>query len=110
MSPDVLRQALEAVLIWPRTPQVHLTGGEPFLHFALLLEGARIATELGIPVYVETSAAWCTDETEAVERFGALREAGLQAVLVSCSPFHVDARRHLVETGDLSPRGFYEHI
>ncbi len=90
MSSDALRQALETVLIWPRTPQVHLTGGEPFLHFPLLLEGTRMATELGIWVYVETSGAWCTDEAEAVKRFGALREAGLQTVLISCSPFHAE--------------------
>ncbi|HET92069.1 MAG TPA: radical SAM protein [Chloroflexi bacterium] len=90
MSPQQLRQALEQVLVWPQTPQVHLTGGEPFLHFPLLLEGTRMAAGLSIPVYVETSGSWCTDEGEAVERFVALREAGLQAVLVSCSPFHAE--------------------
>ena len=90
MSPETLRQALEAVTIWPQRPQVHLTGGEPFLHFPLLLEGARMATELGIVAYVETSAGWCTDEEEAVERFSALRQAGLQAILISCSPFHAE--------------------
>lgn len=90
MSSETLRQALEAILIWPQTPQVHLTGGEPFLHFSLLLEGTRMATELGIWAYVETSGGWCTDETEAVERFAALRQVGLQAVLISCSPFHAE--------------------
>jgi hypothetical protein len=90
MSPEMLRQALEALTVWPRPPQVHLTGGEPFLHFELLLEGARVARELGIWCYVETSASWCTDEDAAVERFTALREAGLQAVLISCSPFHAE--------------------
>ena len=29
MSVGTLRQALEAVTLWPRPPQVHLTGGEP---------------------------------------------------------------------------------
>jgi hypothetical protein len=90
MSPRALREALEIVTDLPRRPQVHLTGGEPFLHFELLLEGARAATELGIPCYVETSASWCIDENQAVERLRALREAGLQAVLISCSPFHAE--------------------
>ena len=90
MSPEMLRQALEAMAIWPQRPQVHLTGGEPFLHFDLLLEGTRIAAELGITVYLETSAAWCTDEEKAVAHFRALKEAGLQAVLISCSPFHAE--------------------
>ncbi len=90
ISSYALRQALEAITIWPRTPQVHFTGGEPFLHFPLLLEGARLAAELGITAYVETSASWCTDEREAIESFAALRQAGLQAVLISCSPFHAE--------------------
>jgi len=90
MSAAALRQALEAALTWPRTPQVHLTGGEPFFYFDLLLEGARMAAEMGIDVYVETSGSWCTGEAEALERFRQLRQVGMSAVLVSCSPFHAE--------------------
>jgi len=90
MSPQTLREALEAVTTFPRTPQIHITGGEPFLHFGLLLDGVRLASELGITSYVETSAQWCTDQSEAVERFEILKQAGLQAVLISCSPFHAE--------------------
>jgi len=90
MSPQTLREALEAVTTFPRTPQVHFTGGEPFLHFGLLLEGVRLASRLGITSYVETSAQWCTDQREAVERFEILKQEGLQAVLISCSPFHAE--------------------
>lgn len=90
MSNETLRQALHAVTTWPRTPQVHFTGGEPFLHFSLLLEGVRLAAQLGIVSYVETSAAWCVDKGEAVERFETLKKEGLQAVLISCSPFHAE--------------------
>lgn len=88
MTTDTLREALEALAVYPQRPQVHLTGGEPFLYYPLLLEGVRMASERGIWVYVETSAAWCTDEEEAAIRFAELREAGLQSVLISCSPFH----------------------
>jgi hypothetical protein len=90
MGEEDLRRALEAVTTWSPAPQVHLTGGEPFLHFELLLEGVRIASALDIVCYVETSAAWCTDEEQAVARFSALREAGLEFVLISCSPFHAE--------------------
>ena len=88
-SPE-LREALEAVTVWPDTPQVHFAGGEPFLHYGLLLDGVRMASELGIRSYVETSASWCIDYAESVERFQALRDAGLQAILISCSPFHAE--------------------
>ncbi len=91
ISLATLREALEAVTLWPRTPQVHFTGGEPFLHYPLLLEGVRLARELGIPRYLETSASWCIDYDEAVDRFEELLDAGLQAILISCSPFHAES-------------------
>jgi hypothetical protein len=90
MSTETLREALQAITTWPRAPQVHFTGGEPFLFFPLLLEGVKRATQLGITSYVETSAQWCLDSNEAAQRFQTLREAGLQAVLISCSPFHAE--------------------
>ncbi|TET55279.1 MAG: radical SAM protein [Anaerolineales bacterium] len=90
MPVETLQAALETVAAWDPAPQVHLTGGEPFLHFPLLLEGARIGADLGLSCYVETNASWCTDGDEALERFSALRNAGLGAVLISCSPFHAE--------------------
>ena len=90
ISGPALREALEAVTTWPRTPQVHFTGGEPFLFFPLLLEGVRMASQLGITSYVETSANWCLDRSDGVERFQILKDAGLKAVLISCSPFHAE--------------------
>jgi hypothetical protein len=90
MSSETLREALDAVTYWSHPPQVHFTGGEPFLHFSLLMEGVHLAIERGISCYVETSASWCIDEEEVEERFIALRESGLQALLISCSPFHAE--------------------
>ena len=90
MSPDTLRDALRATQVWDHRFQVHLTGGEPFMNFPLLLEGVRIAAELGIPCYVETNAGWCLREKDVAEKFVALREAGLNAILISCSPFHAE--------------------
>jgi hypothetical protein len=90
MTLEDLRAAFEAAATWDPPPQVHLTGGEPFLHFELLLEGARIGAQIGLSCYVETNAAWCTDGDEALQRFAALRSAGLDAVLISCSPFHAE--------------------
>ena len=91
MSPEILRDALQATQAWNHRFQVHLTGGEPFLNFPLLLEGVRIAAELGIPCYVETNAGWCLREEDVSEKFTILKEAGLNAILISCSPFHAEA-------------------
>jgi hypothetical protein len=90
ISPETLQQALETTLIWPEPIQVHLTGGEPFLNFPLLLRAVEIAASLGIPCYCETNAGWCVQSELVAKRFRALREAGLGAILISCSPFHAE--------------------
>jgi len=90
ISQEVLHDALRATRAWNHRLQVHLTGGEPFLNFSLLLEAVKVAAELGIPHYVETNAGWCLREAEVAEKFAALREAGLNAILISCSPFHAE--------------------
>ena len=90
ISREVLHDALRAIRTWDHRVQVHLTGGEPFLNFPLLLEAVRIGAELGIPPYVETNAGWCLREAEVAEKLVALREAGLNAILISCSPFHAE--------------------
>lgn len=90
MSPQMLREALEVTQAWSHRFQIHFTGGEPFLNFPLLLEGVRIAVELGIPCYVETNAGWCLREEDVADKFTTLKEAGLSAILISCSPFHAE--------------------
>ncbi len=98
--------------LWPRLPQVHLTGGEPFLHFDLLLEGARVAAELGIFACLETSGRWCTDEAEAIERFRWSRCWSIAGHTGKCH-LCMDVRRHLVKTGEfkeLRPQEFYENL
>jgi len=90
MSLETLEEALQATRAWGHRFQVHLTGGEPFLNFPLLLQGVQLAAQLGIPRYVETNAGWCLSESDVVEKFVTLREAGLNAILISCSPFHAE--------------------
>lgn len=75
----------------PRMRGYHLAGGEAFLNFPLLLEAVRSATNHGIPIdYVETNAGWFRDETDAVSKLMLLKEAGLDCLLVSASPFHAE--------------------
>jgi hypothetical protein len=98
MSPQDVRAALEATLIWSHPYQVHITGGEPFLNFDLLLYAVETAVELGIPRYIETNAGWCVNDDLTSRQFNTLHKAGLQAILISCSPFHAEhiplARTH----------------
>lgn len=70
---------------------IHLAGGEPFLDFPRLLAIQRIAVEHCVRVaYVETNAGWCVDEDDTREKFELLKDAGLDAVLISSSPYHAE--------------------
>jgi hypothetical protein len=67
---------------------VHLTGGEPFLNFDLLLRLTQIAHRLDIPTtFVETNGFWARDDRTTRERLRALQDAGLDGILVSANPF-----------------------
>lgn len=70
---------------------IHFTGGEPFLNFDLLVRLAEIAERLGVPsTFVETNGFWCRDDQVTRDRLRALRQAGLDGILVSANPFIVE--------------------
>jgi len=70
---------------------IHLAGGEPFLNLDLLTFAVKKGVQLGIPIaYVETNGFWCTNDAKTEKNYNILRDAGLNAVLVSCSPFHLE--------------------
>jgi hypothetical protein len=88
MSFEAVREAVRAAASTSLPRQVHITGGEPFLNFNLLKMAVQEASMAGLPCYVETNAAWCTHEDLVRRQFLALQKEGLQAVQISCSPFH----------------------
>ncbi len=92
ITPESVHEALTtAKNAWGEDFQVHLTGGEPFLNYPLLLEATQIASDLEITVYVETNGGCQRDIEQMEAQFQALRKAGLGAVLVSVSPFHQES-------------------
>lgn len=88
MSLEDLQCCLTQVAAWWHPFQLHFTGGEPFLNFPLLLQAVELASGMGIASYVETNAGWCLNEEVSLDYFQQLQNAGMAAVLVSCSPFH----------------------
>ncbi len=70
--------------------KVHLTGGEPFLHWdhlvRLLAAGQR--EKLGPVDLVETNGFWATDESVVHERLQRLIELSVQRLKISVDPFH----------------------
>jgi hypothetical protein len=70
---------------------LHFTGGEPFLNFELLCEAVDIADHLAIPsTFVETNAAWCTDDTTTKEKLAKLKSRGLKGIMISVNPFYAE--------------------
>jgi len=68
---------------------LHIAGGEPFIKPELLEYVIRKAISLSLPVdYVETNGFWCRSKDRARSVLQRMKDAGLQAILVSCSPFH----------------------
>ncbi len=70
---------------------IHLAGGEPFIRFDLLKRAVEIFAEHNLPLhYVETNAFWATSDERTRELLQQLKDAGLPAVLISVSPFHLE--------------------
>jgi hypothetical protein len=70
---------------------LHITGGEPFLNFDLLLKACTLCRELGIPsTFVETNCFWCSDDVKAGEMLMQLKKNGLRGMLVSVNPFYLE--------------------
>jgi len=70
--------------------KVHLTGGEPFLHWDHLLEILRAGKrqKLGPVDLVESNGFWAANERLVAERLGALLELNVRRLKVSIDPFH----------------------
>lgn len=91
MTPD------EAIRIWsqlrevsPRGCRVHVTGGEVFGNWELLIEILNRAHSEGLTPLekVETNAFWATDDEIIRDRIEALDAAGMQKLGISADPFH----------------------
>jgi len=72
--------------------RVHLTGGEPFLHFDRLAEIVDAARECGLhgPETVETNGFWASDVHVIRDRIAFLNDRGMERLKVSWDPFHAE--------------------
>ena len=87
LAESLLRQAKEAGLTGSN---IHLGGGEAFLHFDRVVDILRIAERLGMtPIsWVETNCFWCTSDKIARDRLRTLHEAGVSKIWLSADPYH----------------------
>ncbi len=81
---EVFRQATEAGGI----EQIYFEGGEAFLYHPILVEAVRRAKRLGFSTGIVTNGYWATGLEDAWTWLKPLKEAGLDALEVSCDIYH----------------------
>lgn len=67
---------------------VYFEGGEPFLFYPLMLEGIKLAQDMGFKTGIVTNAYWATSEEDAEIWLRPLRELGLTDLSVSDDTLH----------------------
>ena len=74
----------------PHGCRIHLTGGEPFGDFSLLLEICRLGRQRGLgPLEsVETNGYWAENDDQIYAHLHALDEQGLGRLQISADPYH----------------------
>jgi len=85
---EQLRAVLEELPRIGTIESVCFEGGEPFLFYPLMLEGIRLARELGFGAGVVTNCYWATSEADARFWLEPLAELGVGAITISEDPLH----------------------
>jgi hypothetical protein len=67
---------------------IYFEGGEPFLYYALMVEGLRLARNMGFETGVVTNGYWATSEEDAEVWLRPLVELGVADLSMSDDSFH----------------------
>ncbi|TXT59198.1 MAG: hypothetical protein BAJALOKI2v1_240026 [Promethearchaeota archaeon] len=69
-------------------------GGEPFLYYPILVEGSKIAKELGFKVGVVTNNYWATSIEDAKIWLKPFKELGIDDFSISDDTFHYESEEN----------------
>ena len=70
---------------------VHIGGGEPFMNFDGLCGLISALRRHGIYIdYIETNGYWAKDEDFARRRLEVLKRLGVETIMVSVDPYHIE--------------------
>lgn len=67
---------------------VYFEGGEPFLYYAQMVEGLKIASDMGFDTGIVTNGYWATSEEDAELWLRPLAELGVGYISMSDDSFH----------------------
>ena len=67
---------------------IFFEGGEPFLYYPVMLEGIKVANDMGFKTGIVTDPYWATSPEDATEWLTPLSELGVSAISISEDTFH----------------------
>ncbi len=85
-----IRGALDEAHTIGTIKQIYFEGGEPFLFYALMLEGIKMAREAEFDVGIVTNGYFATTEEDAALWLKPLKELGIADLSISDDTFHSD--------------------
>ena len=72
---------------------VYFEGGEPFMFYPLMVEGIKLAQDMGFKTGVVTNAYWVTSEEDAELWLRPLCELGVSDISISDDTFHYEEEK-----------------
>jgi len=85
-----IREVLEEARKMGTIEWIFFEGGEPFLYYPIMLEGLRIAGEMGFKTGIVTNTYWSTSIEDAELWIKPISELGISNFTVSDDSFHFD--------------------
>lgn len=67
---------------------IYFEGGEPFLYYPIMVQGLRLARDMGFQTGVVTNCYWATAHEDAALWLGPIIEAGISDLSLSDDAFH----------------------
>ncbi len=83
-----IRQVLAGASEIGTVESIYFEGGEPFLYYPVMVEGLRLARDMGFRTGVVTNCYWATVEEDARLWLGPLAEADIDDLSLSDDSFH----------------------
>jgi len=87
---DQIKRAFNELAKIETIEWIYFEGGEPFLFYPLMLEGIRVAHEMGFKSGIVTNAYWATSEGDAELWLKPFRDLGVSDISISDDEFHYE--------------------
>jgi hypothetical protein len=91
MTLEQIRQILQQARELGTVRSIYFEGGEPFLYYAVMLAGVRLAAEMGFQVGIVSNSYWATSQEDALQWLRPLQGL-LEDLSVSSDMYHWDEK------------------